>query len=116
MCSRVAIINQGHLLAVDTPSSLQKASRETNRVNLLASGNINQLKAELKNLDTVHSVMSHKSQNDLINITCNVSTEDAIETEIAKIATGISKLHRIERQQPTLENVLLKYIKKGDSL
>ena len=116
MCSRVAIINQGHLLAVDTPSSLQKASRETNRVNLLASGNINQLKAELKNLDTVHSVMSHKSQNDLINITCNVSTEDAIETEIAKIATGISKLHRIERQQPTLENVFLKYIKKGDSL
>ncbi len=116
ICDRVAIINQGCLLAVDTPSSLQKASRETNRVNLLASGNINQLKAELENLENVHSVMSHKTQHDLTNITCNVSTEDAIETQIAKITTGISKLYRIERQQPTLENVFLKYIKKGDSL
>jgi len=30
ICQRVAIINQGRLLAIDSPSGLQRASKQTN--------------------------------------------------------------------------------------
>ena len=47
ICRRVAIINQGRLLAIDSPASLQRASEQTNRVLLTASAPAEALRTEL---------------------------------------------------------------------
>ena len=45
ICRRVAIINQGRLLAIDSPAGLQRASEQTNRVVLVVSAPADALRA-----------------------------------------------------------------------
>jgi hypothetical protein len=44
------------------------------------------------------------------SIDCLVHNEEGIEARIARAVTGAGELFRLERRQPTLENVFLSYI------
>lgn len=112
ICQRVAIINHGRLLAVDTPAGLQQASEKTNSVALLAGGPADALREAILAVDGVSSVQMHPhaGKPDLHSIQCQVDTRDGIEAAIAKTVAARWSLFRLERQQPTLENVFLRYV------
>lgn len=113
LCARVAIINEGKLLAIDTPSGLRQASEQSNRVSLLVSGNVENLKIALKEIDDIQKVDVFKQDKDKVLIVCHLNSNNDTENIIAKLATEKTKLYQLERHGPTLENVFLQYIKKG---
>jgi len=117
ICKRVAIINHGRLLAVDSPAALQAASDQTNTVMLDVSAPAEALRQELMAIDGVNAVnvQSAPERNDMQRVECLVDSRDGIESAIARTVAGRWELHRLERQQPTLENIFLRYISEGDS-
>jgi ABC-2 type transport system ATP-binding protein len=112
ICQRVAIINQGRLLAVDSPSGLQKASEQTNNVMLEATAPSDALREELLAIDGVNAVTVHAlpDQPSCHRAECQVDARDGIEARIARAVAARWDLHRLERQQPTLENIFLRYV------
>ena len=114
ICSRVAIINEGRLLAIDSPEGLQKASQQANTVSLITSNKqTSQLKEKLLKIKNILSVEIKKNNKDNKKISVDCYTDDTknIESEIADIVTSKWDLFYIERKNPTLENIFLQYIK-----
>jgi len=117
ICKRIAIINQGRVLAVDSPAALQAASEQTSNVSADVSGSIDDIKREIELIDGVNNTraipVSGQSQH--YKIECQVEARDDIEADIAKAVTGAGNLHSLVRQQPSLENVFLKYVSESKS-
>jgi ABC-2 type transport system ATP-binding protein len=114
ICQKVAIINHGRLLAVDSPSGLQAASDRTNMVALEATAPADALEAELRAVDGVSSVVVRQIPGRAaLRVECQVQDRDGVEARIARAVAARWELHRLERQQPTLENVFLRYVGQG---
>ena len=112
ICRRVAIINQGRLLAIDSPAGLQRASEQTNRVLLVVSAPVDALRAELLSVAGVSAVVIHPvpGMQDMLNVECQTDAREGVESAIARAVAARWDLHRLERQQPTLENIFLRYV------
>ncbi len=115
ICQRVAIISQGRLLAIDSPSGLQRASEQTNRVTLTATAPAEPLRAELLSLAGVIAAAIHEVPGNtrVLNVECQTDAREGVEAAIARAVAGRWDLHRLERQQPTLENVFLRYVSQA---
>jgi ABC-2 type transport system ATP-binding protein len=115
ICKRVAIINHGRLLAVDSPSGLQQASERTNTVALEVSAPADALRDALTSIDGVSTVSMHPmpERPSVQRVTCQVDARDGIDARIARAVATRWDLHRLERQQPTLENIFLRYVGQG---
>lgn len=110
ICRRVAIINHGRLLAIDSPAGLQQASEQTNRVTLIASGPEDALRAELTAIEGVNDVAFRDIGHGQWSIACQTDASEGIEARIARAVTARWSLHQLQREQPTLENIFLRYI------
>jgi ABC-2 type transport system ATP-binding protein len=112
LCRRVAIINHGRLLAIDSPSGLQGAVQQTNRVTLLVTAPVQALRQELLSVDGVYTVQVEAGGGDcqVCSVVCHVDARRGVEAAIARAIAGRWQLHRLERQQPTLENIFLHYV------
>jgi ABC-2 type transport system ATP-binding protein len=112
ICQRVAIINGGRLLAVDSPSGLQQRAEQSNSVLLEVTGDQDALEQSLRAVDGVSglSIRTHTAHPNRLSIDCLVQDRDGIESRIARAVLGAGELYRLERRQPTLENVFLGYI------
>src|SRR5262249_57967500 len=110
ICRRVAIINHGRLLAIDTPSGLQRALEETHRVSLQVSGPAADIRAELRAVKGVISVDIHvmPGQSEMVAVDCQVEPRQGVEAEIARAITRRWGLHRLQRQAPAPGNHLLR--------
>ena len=115
ICSRVAIINDGRLLAIDSPAGLQRASEQTNRVLLTATAPGDALRSELLSVTGVTEVTMHAVPGiqGLIDVDCQTDAREGIEAAIARAVASRWNLHRLEREQPTLENVFLRYVSQS---
>ena len=115
ICRRVAIIHQGRLLAIDSPSGLQRASEQTNRVTLTATAPAEALRAELLSLAGVIAVAIREVPGNarVLNAECQTDVREGVEAAIARAVAGRWDLHRLERQQPTLENIFLRYVSQA---
>jgi gliding motility-associated transport system ATP-binding protein len=111
ICQRVAIIHHGRLIAIDSPSGLQRALAQTNSVSLQVTAPPDDLRAELLSLKGVRAVsMLPPDRDGRLNVECQVDAEHGIEAELARAVAARWDLHRLERQAPTLENVFLHYV------
>jgi ABC-2 type transport system ATP-binding protein len=117
ICRRVAIIHRGRLLAIDSPSGLQRASEQTNRVTLTATAPAEALRAELLPIAGVIAVAINDVPGDarVLNVECQTDAREGVEAAIARAVARRWDLHRLERQQPTLENVFLRYVSQAPS-
>ena len=115
ICRRVAIINQGRLLAIDSPAALQKASEQTNNVALEVAGVSDGLREALLSIEGVTAVTLRPvpGRDSVHRVDCQVDARDGIEARIARAVAARWELLRLERQQPTLENIFLRYVGEG---
>jgi gliding motility-associated transport system ATP-binding protein len=113
ICRRVAIIDHGRLLAIDSPAGLLRALEETHRVGLHVRGPADDVREELLSVKGVIAVDVHPlaDRADVVAADCRVEAEPDVEAAIARTITRRWDLHRLERQQPTLENIFLRYVK-----
>ena len=114
ICRRVAIINDGRLLAIDSPTGLQRALEQTNRVTLQVTAPAPALRELLLSVAGVTAVDVRAAPGDdgLLAVECQVDARQGVEAAIARAVASRWELHRLERQQPTLENVFLQYVKE----
>jgi ABC-2 type transport system ATP-binding protein len=119
LCHRVAIIDGGRLLAIDTPAGLQQAVAQTHVVTLgvsvpggQTSASTRALTSELLAVDGVEAVHVEPATDasNLLAATCKVAAKDGVEAAIARVIAPRWALHRLARQQPTLEHVFLHYV------
>lgn len=112
ICRRVAIINRGRLLAIDSPAALQAASEQTSNVTLEASAPAEALQKELMDVPGVRSVSAYPvpGRDTMCRAECQVDANEGIEAKIARVVATRWELYRLERQQPTLENIFLRYV------
>ncbi len=110
ICNRVAIINNGRLLAIDSPSGLQRASEKSSRVTLRVAGSENDVRQELLAIAGVESVDISSDAQGIVSVDCHVEAREGIEAAIAKAMTARWDLYQLERVHPTLENVFLRYV------
>jgi ABC-2 type transport system ATP-binding protein len=112
LCQRVAIINHGRLLAIDAPSGLQQAVQQTHRVSMLVTAPAQALRQELLSVAGVRTVQVEAAAGapHLLAATCQIDGREGVESVIARAIAGRWQLHRLERQQPTLENIFLHYV------
>lgn len=112
ICQRVAILNQGRLLAIDSPAGLQRASEETSRVTLTVTGEAPALERALAEIDGVRqvSIIAEGDPGGRLAVNCQTDARDGIESDIARVVASRWSLHRLALEQPTLENVFLRYV------
>ena len=114
ICRRVAIINHGRLLAIDSPTGLQNAVEQTNRVVLRVTAEASALREALLSVDGVRAVDIRTDAADagVLSVECQVGAHDRVEAAIARAVAGRWDLHQLERRQPTLENIFLRYVQE----
>ena len=112
ICRRVAIINHGRLLAIDSPAGLQRAVAQTNRVTLEVSAPAAELRQDLLAVKGITGIDVHAvpGDGDRLTVDCQVDATEGVEAAIARAVAARWDLHRLERQQPTLENIFLQYV------
>ncbi len=117
ICQRVAIINHGRLLAIDTPTGLRNAVEETNIVSLRMTAPAEPVHDALLALDGVRGVQVSplEERPDMITVECAVDDRSGIEARIARAVAGPWDLHLMQRREPTLENIFLRYVRASDS-
>ena len=111
ICRRVAIIDHGRLLAIDSPAGLQRAQEQTNQVLLEVTAPAEALRQTLGAVAGVEAVrVGAPAATGVLTAECRVDARDGVEAAIARAVAGRFELHRLERRAPTLENVFLKYV------
>ena len=113
ICGRVAIINHGRLLAIDSPAGLRRALEQTNRVVLEVTAPVAALRDLLLAVAGVRDVEIHAARADgPLTAVCQVDSGSGTEAAIARAVAARWDLHRLERQEPTLENIFLQYVQE----
>jgi ABC-2 type transport system ATP-binding protein len=113
ICRRVAIIDHGRLLAIDSPLGLQRAVEQTERVTLEVTAPAPLLREALLSVDGVRGVdvRAAPGHPGVSIADCQIDARDGVEAAIARAVAGPWDLHRLERRHATLENIFLRYVK-----
>lgn len=112
MCDRVAIIDDGKILALDTPENLKKMIRRESTLQL----EVDTLK-DTTILGRIRGVRNYSSKDDIArgktNLKIIVKEESAISDILSTISSQGSKVHSMQKTDPTLEDVFISLVGKG---
>jgi len=109
LCDRIAIINRGNLIRLDTPENLRAIEKKNQAIDLYPSEQLNISEVEkLAGIDQVKQIKNyyHIIVDDLHEAMCQITDY----TKLKKI--NIKKLNTPE---PTLEEVFVKIINQGEN-
>lgn len=114
LCDRVALMNEGKLIAVDTPSNLKRKIKgiETIDLEIITENDLAMIKA-IKELSDVKTCLYSSNVSDGINITfVKIHTYDSrslLPSLIHTIYNMDGKVRYIKVSEPTLEDVFIWY-------
>ncbi len=112
MCDRVAIIDRGRILALDTPANLKKTIRSESTVQL----EVDTLKSTAP-IGAIKGIRNFSSKDDIAhgttNLTLIVQDESAISDIMSAISSQGSRIHSMRKTDPTLEDVFIAMVGKG---
>jgi ABC-2 type transport system ATP-binding protein len=112
LCDRVAIINDGRVLACDTPANLKKLIHQDSVLKL----EIRQVD-NLSAFENIPGVRNFTHQNDMASGTTNLKfilDDEAIVAEIvAAVPKSGSKILSVQKTEPTLEDVFVALVGRG---
>lgn len=112
LCDRIAIIDNGKVLVVDTPENLKQMVRKDVVLNLVVEPVVDV--DWVGNVEGVKGYLSRERENGL-SLLLRVVMED--DTPIAEILSELtnrnSRVLHVEKKEPTLEDVFLALVGKG---
>src|SRR4029077_3909950 len=96
ICHRVAIINHGRLLAIDSPIGLQRAAEQINQVVLKVTGEPSALRDALLSVDCGRAgdIRSVPGTPGVLKGACQVGAPDRVEAAIARAVASRWDLHQ----------------------
>jgi len=107
LCHRIAIINHGKIVSLDTPENLKKLTQEYKAIDLYFTNRVE--KSEIAKLNTVREVQEVKEGFHVIveNI------HEAIFEIVDFIKRNNLTIKQFNTHQPTLEDAFIKIIERG---
>ena len=107
LCDRIAIINKGKIVSLDTPENLKKLFQEFQEIDISFNQDVNS--EELEKLSSIKKVQKVK---DGFSVIVHEVNQAIIQiTDFAK--TNKLEIKRLNTHQPRLEEVFLKIIERG---
>jgi ABC-2 type transport system ATP-binding protein len=107
LCDRIAIINHGKIISLDTPKNIKKITQDYQAIDLYFNNGVNI--GEIKNLHTVREVQ--KTQEGVHIIVEDI--HDSIFELMDYIKSHSIKIKHLSTHQPKLEEAFLKIIERG---
>jgi ABC-2 type transport system ATP-binding protein len=108
LCNRVAVIRNGEIVALDTPSGLKKYVMETSVVEVEGFGITEKEVARFKELAGVLSVSADLGENKQV-LKIQTPKGSEIISEVQEILRN-SRIYDIKIKEPTLEDAYLKLV------
>jgi ABC-2 type transport system ATP-binding protein len=109
LCDRVAIINHGRVLALDTPSALKQSLQREALFEITVSS-MNGLKAStLESLPGVRKT-TRQEVNELTKLNFSLQEEAALAGIINRLTESNVKIMRLDKHEPTLEDVFVNLV------
>jgi ABC-2 type transport system ATP-binding protein len=112
MCDRIAIIDHGRILACDTPENLKRGMRKDTTFRL----EVDSLKSTSV-FTGMNGVKNFSSKNDIskntTNLTFILEDEAAVSDILSAIQTQGSRIHYLQKSEPTLEDVFIGMVGRG---
>ncbi|MBU7013248.1 MAG: ATP-binding cassette domain-containing protein [Theionarchaea archaeon] len=110
LCSRIAIINEGKIVALDTPGNLKNMVKKEISLNIEVFPEI-----RVDWLNTLEGVMGFNSRDAGGNLNLRVVVDN--DATVGEVLAGISqrggKISYLNKEEPTLEDVFLKLTGRG---
>ncbi len=112
LCDRIAIIDDGKILACDTPDNLKRMVKMNSTLTLSISG-LN----EIDGFDTIPGLNSYSQTKDVQSSTTKlrfvVEDESCVSDIVSKVVANGSKIMSLQKTEPTLEDVFIKLVGRG---
>jgi len=112
LCDRVAIIDEGRIVTCDSPRNLKRLVGKTTSF----SFEVDYLKTPepLKGIPGIKNFSyKHNGQKNRTKLTFIIEDESAIADGVSGIMKQGSKIHTLEKREPTLEDVFVSLVGKG---
>ena len=112
LCDRIAIIDHGRILACDTPENLKRGIRKdtTFRLEVDTFGNTETFRG-------MRGVKNFSSTNDIAKNTTSLTfileDEAAVSDILSAIQAQGSRVHYLQKSEPTLEDVFISMVGRG---
>ena len=115
ICDRVIIINNGKIVAVDTPENLEKKVSDSNKVYVTVEdkeGKIENIKEKIKGIKEIKLIKENEDKTKQYEITgeSDINLNKTIFNEFAKEEITIVEM---KKSEATLEDAFMKIIKEG---
>ncbi|MBI1745557.1 MAG: ATP-binding cassette domain-containing protein [Acidobacteria bacterium] len=110
LCQRVLIINEGHIVAEDTPERLSANLRKSEKVNLVIRRGSDEMINEIKMIpDVINVIVQSKEGGDIWNVMAEYPVGSDLREEIARIIVQKGAgLLELKAQTLSLEDIFLK--------
>jgi len=112
MCDRIAVIDHGRILACDSPENLKRTIRKDTTFRLEVDA--------LKNTSAfsgIPGVKNFSSKDDIgkntTNLTFILDGEGPVSDILSAVAVQGSKVHYLQKSEPTLEDVFISMVGRG---
>jgi ABC-2 type transport system ATP-binding protein len=109
LCDRIGIIDQGKIIALDTPANLKKSIKQLDIMQLEVENFDPSLTDALKKLPSVQNVISHHLGTDSV-WSISLHTADSrgvLPGLIEAIGSKSGRIRNLQIAQPTLEDVFI---------
>jgi ABC-2 type transport system ATP-binding protein len=111
LCDRLAIIDQGKVLACDTPANLKRRVQQYPIFELSLSPGADGV-ADLAKLPGVHQATKAETPT-TVDVKVSLAEEAAIGGVVQRLATGGGKILTLKKVEPTLEDVFIELVGHG---
>ncbi len=112
LCDRIAIIDDGRILACDTPSNLKRLVKTNTTLSLDVT-----MMNDVSGLSSIggasNFTSSHSTDTNMTNLRFVLEDESAVSDIVSEILAKGSKIVSLQKTEPTLEDVFIKLVGKG---
>jgi ABC-2 type transport system ATP-binding protein len=112
LCDRIAIIDKGRILACDTPSNLKRMIHHDTTFRLEVD-----TMRDTASFTSISGVKNFSAKDDLASgrtsLTFILEDESPVADILSSITTRGSKVHSLQKSEPTLEDVFISMVGRG---
>jgi len=113
LCDRVAIIDRGRIVALDTPEKLKNSVSKEISLKLTLVGEISSVEPLLKKAEGVTAYAFQQQERGEVTVTILAEDERSVSSVVSQILSFGFAVRRFETGKPTLEDVFIKLTSRG---
>jgi ABC-2 type transport system ATP-binding protein len=112
-CDRVGIIQEGRIVALDTPTGLRRTALGGEMVDITTEELMRDSVADLRQLPVVHDVLFHQQNRNQVRVNV-VEASEAIPQLVQCLNSSGSTVLSVEEYKPSFDEIFVALMKRGD--